>query len=179
MIVLGLDISSSTIGWAALKSDCGGVSLHDYGHIKPPGSKKGSLVFRLNGAYDDMRSLFLKINPDVVAIEAYANKFPRGRSSAHTIIILSTFNEAISLCCYRAIGIEPEKYTVSSIRSSLSKFYNEKIASKDDVFMLMSKKFDSFNVIQNRNGLPRKECYDESDAMAVALTNLIKEGFYV
>ena len=174
--VLGLDISSSTIGWAVLSCDEGGIQLESYGHIKPPPSKHGSLTYRLNIALEKAKELFLELAPDEVAVEAYASGFARGRSSANTIIVLSVFNELSALVCLRTLGYEPFRYSVSSIRSKISKFYNKKLVSKDDMFDFVSKKFKKFSTINNRNGAIKKECYDETDAIAVALSHIISEN---
>ena len=176
MIVLGFDISSSVIGWASLSlSSEGEVSLLDYGCIKPPPSKSGTLSFRLSAAYDDIKCIISKVSPDVISIEAYANKFTKGRSSAHTIMILSVFNEIVSFCSYREFGISTKSYPVVSIRSALSKFFNKKLVSKDDTFIFIKNMFPSFRPKINRAGNIKKESYDESDAIAVALTYIIKE----
>lgn len=180
MIVLGFDISSSVIGWASLSvNSSGSVKLLEYGSIKPPSAKSGTLSFRLSAAYDGVKAIIEKVSPDVISIEAYANKFTRGRSSAHTIMILSVFNEVVSLCSYREFGLGTSSYPVVSIRSSLSKFYNEKIISKEDTFIFVRKRFPGFVVRLNRAKNIRKESYDESDAIAVALTYIIKEVSYV
>ncbi len=174
--VLGMDISSSTIGWSLLEVDGDKVFLSKYGHLKPPNSKSGSLTFRINSAYSKMKELFDEIKPDIVAIEAYANKFSAGRSSARTIMVLSVFNELSALACLRTLNIEPVKYSVITIRSKISKYYNEDIKSKDDVFDYVSNYFKDFKVVKNRNGGVKKECYDEADATAVALCYIISNN---
>ena len=75
---LGLDISSSVIGWSCLLDDGSKIALERYGHIKPPPSKSGSLAFRMNSAFDSVSELFRDVRPDVVSIESYANKFSKG-----------------------------------------------------------------------------------------------------
>jgi Holliday junction resolvasome RuvABC endonuclease subunit len=173
--ILGLDVSSSTIGWAILGYEEEHVTLEASGHIKPPPSKSGSLTYRLNEAFEKVNELFEELQPDDVAIEAYANKFASGRSSANTIIVLSVFNELSALACLRMLGYESHRYTVSSIRSKISKHYNKKIVSKDDMFNFIIENFKDFSIIKNRNNAIRKECYDETDAIAVALSHIISE----
>ncbi len=175
--ILGLDISSSTIGWALVSyKDEGKPSVISYGHIKPPGSNKGSLTYRISCAYNQIEDLLHSLGDiDAVAIEAYANKFTKGRSSARTIIVLSVFNELVSLACFKTLNIEPKKYAVVTIRSCLSKFFNKKIESKDDAFLSIEKYFDEFNTRLNRKGSIKKECYDESDAIAVSIAYIHKE----
>ena len=173
--ILGLDISSSTIGWSILEYDDKQIILKEYGHIKPPKSSKGSLTFRVSAAYDEVYDFLKKKKPDAVASEAYANKFPRGRSTARTIIVLSVFNELVSMACLKGLSYEPEKYAVMTIRSMLSKLAGYKITSKEDCFEFIRKNFSNFSLRNNRNGKIAKECYDESDAIAVALTYILKE----
>lgn len=173
--ILGLDISSSTIGWAILEYDNDKVDLKEYGNIKPPKSNKGSLTFRASAAYDEVCDFLAKKKPDAIAIEAYANKFPAGRSTARTIIVLSVFNELVSMACLKSLGQEPSRYAVVTIRSMLSKHAGYKISSKEDCFEFIKKDFNSFSLRTNRNGKISKECFDEADAIAVALTYILKE----
>ena len=170
---LGLDISSSVIGWSVLLDDGESISLDSYGHIKPPPSKAGSLAFRMSSGFDSISELFEKTKPDIVAIESYANKFSAGRSSARTIIVLSCFNEMVSMACLRSLNFETEKYTVSRIRSLISKGYNLKLITKDDVFNFIKNKFSNFNIRKNRNNKVAKTVYDESDSIAVALASIL------
>tara|TARA_B100000131_G_scaffold322863_1_gene378446 strand:- start:2509 stop:3042 length:534 start_codon:yes stop_codon:yes gene_type:complete len=167
--VLGLDISSSVVGWAIV--DCSGSkpALLEHGNIKPPKSNKGSLTYRASEYYNYICSFLDEKKPDFVAIEAYANKFPRGRSTARTIIVLSFFNELTSMACLRTLGYEPEKYAVVTIRSQLSKLFGSRIVSKEDTFEYIKNNISGFVTNKNRNGKISKESYDEADAVAVAL----------
>lgn len=170
---LGLDISSSVIGWSVISSNGKDVCLYEYGHILPPPSKKGSLAFRMNSAFDDISNLLRRVNPDVVSIESYVNKFSHKKSSARTIIVLSSFNEVISMACIRELGFEAEKYTVGSIRSIISKEYSLDVKSKDDVINFVNSKFDNFIIRKNKNNNISKTVYDESDSIAVALASVL------
>tara|TARA_A200000159_G_C7334465_1_gene344453 strand:- start:3380 stop:3922 length:543 start_codon:yes stop_codon:yes gene_type:complete len=174
--ILGLDISSSTIGWATLLCSKDSVILDNYGFIKPPASKKGSLAYRASEASGAVSELIDRENPEIVAIEAYANKFPSGRSTARTIIVLSVFNEVISIAALKKMGVDPFRYPVVTIRSQISKFSGKKISSKEECFDYIIERFDNFNFRKNRAGNIAKELYDEADAIAVALTCFIKEG---
>jgi len=173
--ILGLDISSSTIGWGILGFESGTIKLLDYGNIKPPKSNKGSLCFRISETYDIMSNFIAEKSPDHICIEAYANKFSSGKSTARTIIVLSVFNELVGMACLKNISIDPNRYAVSTIRSTLSKYSGIKISSKDDVFDYIQNNFLDFKIRKNRNSNIAKECYDEADAIAVALAYIIKE----
>ena len=174
--VLGLDISSSVIGWAIIEEDGSIGKLIEYGHLQPPPKKKGSIAFRVSAAYDMISVLLKDKEPDIVAIEAYASKFSAGRSTARTIIILSVFNEVISMACLRKLNIEPKKYAVSTIRSCLSKINGSKISSKEEAFDFIVDNFSNFKTRKNRAGNMAKQCLDEADAIAVAITHIYKEA---
>lgn len=173
--VFGLDISSSVIGYAILSYNDDVIELTEYGHIKPPGSTKGTLAFRASSAYDDVKALLEDRAPDIVSVEAYANKFPRGKSTARTIIVLSVFNELMAIACLKGLGYEPNKFAVPTIRSEMSKLAGYKITSKEECFDFIIKHFSNFKLRNNRNGKITKACYDEADAIAVALTYILKK----
>jgi Holliday junction resolvasome RuvABC endonuclease subunit len=173
--VLGLDISSATIGWSILSMEEGEVSLSGYGHISPPKSKAGSLTFRASKAFDQVLDLIAEKSPEIVVVESYANKFPAGRSTARTIIVLSVFNEIVSMAALRSLGQDPERYPVVTIRSKLSKLAGKKISSKEECFDFICDYFPAFTVRKNRNDNISKECFDEADAIAAALTYYVKE----
>jgi Holliday junction resolvasome RuvABC endonuclease subunit len=173
--VLGLDISSATIGWAMLGMAKGGVYLDEYGHISPPKSKAGSLTFRASKAFDSVSDLIREKSPEIVVVESYANKFPSGRSTARTIIVLSVFNEVVSMAALRLLEKDPVRYPVMTIRSQLSKLSGEKISSKEECFDFICKYFSNFEVRKNRNDNISKECFDEADAIAVATAYYVKE----
>ena len=172
--VLGLDISSSTIGWATLEIDDKEFKLKDYGYIKPSKKKQHSQIQRLSLTYDEIKKLILEQNPDEIAVEQYASKFSSGRSTARTIIVLSTYNETISLCCFREFEKETYKYAPVTIRSELSKYFDKNIKGKDEAFDFVCKNISNFKTKPNRMGNIKKECYDEADAICVALCHFIK-----
>tara|TARA_A100001011_G_scaffold398284_1_gene502138 strand:+ start:1133 stop:1693 length:561 start_codon:yes stop_codon:yes gene_type:complete len=174
-LILGLDVSSSVIGWALVSYDAGNVSLVKYGNVKPMKSSKGSLCARISDTFDIISELCKDIDPDAVAVESYASKFTPGRSTARTIIVLSVFNELVSMASFRSIDIEPKKYAVSTIRSCLSKVSQTKIISKEETFDFILKTFENFSTRLNRNGNIKKECYDEADAIAVCVAYIVKE----
>lgn len=179
MIILGLDISSSTIGWSCLTKTDDGIDLLDYGFIKPPKKELGGMSFRLDKTVVELKQLFSSKRPAMVVVEDYARKFQQGKSSADTISILTSFNEVTCLTAYQYNNLEPERITVASIRSSIGKYLNIKTISKDDVFGIISSKFSSgmtknFKPEINRAGNIKKEYFDVSDSIAVAMAYLVK-----
>lgn len=174
--VLSLDISSSTIGWALIEYNKEEINLLEYGYIKPPKKKRGSLSLRLSKTVDMITELIADTHPDEVAVEDYARKFSKGRSTANTIIILSTFNETVCLTAFRIMSKDVFRYPVATIRSHVGKLFETKIVSKDDVFPEIVKKSKIFKVELNRNNNTKKESGDVADAIACGLTHALKEG---
>ena len=174
MRILSLDISSSCIGWALFEENDGTAQLVTFGHIKPPKKEKGSLSFRLQKTEDELRKIIGTYKPNQVAIEDYAKRFSMGRSTANTIIMLSVFNEVLTLLCFKEVGADPYRYPVITIRSCLGKHFGQKIVSKDDIFPVITSNAKTFLTRQNKKGNLAKECFDESDAIAVGMTHIIK-----
>jgi Holliday junction resolvasome RuvABC endonuclease subunit len=177
--IMGLDISSSTIGWSLFTSDQSFFSLDDYGFVKPikgTPAKPMSLSKRLKDAKTKIDALIDTHKPDIIVIEDYARRFSAGRSSAQTIIVLSVFNETISLLGYEKLNKDVVKYPVVSIRAELSKFFKQKIVSKEDIGPVIIKNSTKFKQVTSKNGI-RKENEDIIDAIAVGLTYILKEIF--
>jgi len=175
--LLALDISSSTIGWAILNIDDNQVLTLPYmGYLKPPKKAKGSMSLRLSYAYDEIQNLIEMYEVTDVVVEAYAKRFTKGRSSANTIIVLSTFNEVCSLAAYQKLGKDTFSYPVISIRAALSKHFGFKIMSKDDIFPVINKYCKNFRPELNRNKKIREESGDVADAISVGLTHILKES---
>lgn len=174
--VIGLDISSSTVGWATFIVENDSCKLDEYGYIKPMKSAKGSLSARASHYLDQISDLLQAKKPDFVAIEAYVNKFSKGRSTARTIIVLSVFNEITSIASIRTLSKEPHRYPVATIRSSLSKISGNKISSKEEAFEFIKNTFsEKFKIRNKKTGKIKDECFDEADAIAVGLTHIFKE----
>lgn len=166
-IILGLDVSSSTIGWGAVKVDftSRSIKLIDCGYIKP--EKKGSLVKRIASTREQVISIFEMIKPDYIGIEDII-QFIKGRSSANTVIMLATFNRMICLLSYDWLRIEPELFSVLSIRHGLK--LSAILPKKEDMPNIISKHLSiPFPFIKNKRGKITVESYDVADGIAVAL----------
>ena len=174
--VLSLDVSSSTIGWSLLTVDNYEIKIESHGHIKPPkGSEKKpmSLAMRALKGQEIISNLIDQQKPDRIIIEDYVSRFAAGRSTAKTIIVLSVFNEAITMSCIIKTGKEPDKLGVLSLRSVLSKFSGNKISSKEEVYEWV-KTLKGFKCSKNKKGADKKELEDEADAVAVGIATIIK-----
>lgn len=172
--VLGLDISSSVIGWSVLEYNEDTLNMIDCGYFKPKGkffTKKAA------HAYLEVKSLISEFEPDEVAVEDYAKRFSKKKSSAHTLMVLAAINEVVCLAIYMEMGVEAHKYAVATIRSSIGKFFKYNIVSKDDILPFIAVYWERRGkgfVSLNRIGRIRKECGDVSDSIAVSMTHILK-----
>ena len=171
--VLSLDISSSVIGWSLIEFDSSVEILKAYGNIKP--KKSVNIEEKLNYTEKEITKLINNTNPDYFAVESYANKFSKGRSTARTIMVLSVFNEFINYVIYKNTGKISNRFPVVTIRSQISKIIGKKIVSKDEVFENVKDYFKNYNIVYNKSNKIKKECYDEIDSIAVGLCFINKE----
>ena len=171
--VLSLDISSSVIGWSLIEFDSSKEILKKYGNIKP--KKSPNIEEKLKYTEKEITKLIEDTNPDFFAVESYANKFSKGRSTARTIMVLSVFNEFINYLIYKNTGKVSNRFAVVTVRSQISKMIGKKIVSKDEVFDNVKNYFKNYNIVYNRNNNVKKECYDEIDSIAVGLCFINKE----
>jgi hypothetical protein len=178
-MILGLDISTSTTGWAIIETD---GSLIDQGYISTgkisglfeKAKKVGSKISKINIDYDIEK----------IYIEENLQSFRSGFSSAQTISTLAKFNGIVSYICFTEFGFEPAFLNVNSARKSLGiKIQREKvcgISTKDQVFAwVRSDLKDSGYVwpVKTLKSGPRKgetifinECFDISDAYVIGLS---------
>ena len=175
--VLSLDISSTTIGWSVLSYDKISFRpiLDSYGYIKP--SKKfKNMSERISDLEDKILLLCKGLSQiDYVVVEDYASFFKGGLSSAKTIITLALFNECTKFFIFKSLGVIPEKASVHSIRSVISKKYNAPVKSKDEVLKFVVDNFKNYSLKINKLKNVRKECNDEADAILVGLYHILKE----
>lgn len=172
MIIMSLDISSATIGWSIFIVENGLINLHKYGHIKPITKKKakGHLHVRLDDACKKINKLIEEYLPDSVAVEDYALRFPRGRSSANTIRILSVFNEAIRLCAYQNGVSNIIPINVNTARKLIKNEYNFDIKEKEDA-IAFSEQFFDYKTHLNQIRNIKKECEDEADSIIIGVAH--------
>jgi hypothetical protein len=166
--ILGLDCSSSTIGWGLIKG-INGFSLDQHGHIKPMKSKF-DLFIRLQDVYEKIGDLCCHLNPTHVVMEDIVLHMS-GRSSAKTITTLAIFNRTVGLSVYVHTGIVPELLAVGTIRKLIRSIYPEVNPKfkKDEIPDIIRSYLDpQFADIMNRNNKISAETYDESDGIAAA-----------
>jgi len=133
MVVLGLDISSSSTGWAILKRGRfykrEGI---DYGWIRP--SLKFTLAKKLSFFRENLVTLLETLRPEIVVIEdVYYFRNPK------TLKLLSRFSGVAVEAVKTTLGIDPMIETVKSIRTILGP------QDKEEIFSAAIKKFKLTN----------------------------------
>lgn len=176
MKILGLDVSSATVGWGVINEN---NELIDYGYIKPKNSKF-ILEERLDSAVKEVVEVYEKHRPDVVVVEEITQHMA-GASNAKTILILAAFNRTCCYMLYHKYGVEPVKIMPATIRANIRKSLNKKgRLSKDDIYDEVRKKYINFLpyiMDKGKNkGMERKENFDVADAIAAAWSWLITDG---
>lgn len=163
--VLGFDVSSTCIGWGLLSVDGYNVSYIDSGYFKPP--KTGDLISRIYKTKEAILDIITKFDPDEIAIEDIV-QFMKGKSTAQTIIMLTTFNRMICLLSRDFLGKSPTLHNVMTIRHGLK--INKKLPKKEDMPGLVSQHLGiTFPYKFNKLGAKKIENYDEADGIAVSL----------
>lgn len=165
--ILGFDISSTTIGWCSLSisSTYNCISFIKCGYIKP--QKKGSIIDRLAKTRDEVIKILRTVKPDHVAVEDIIS-FMQGKSTAKTIIMLTTFNRMICLVVHDYLYRAPELFNVMSIRHGLK--IDKDLPKKEDMPSLVANHLGiTFPYEFNKKGKIKIESYDKADGIAVAL----------
>ena len=191
--ILGLDISSTTIGYCILELD-ENTKLISYvasGFIKPikeiktkvqvkvPGKKSKfktvitelDIFERLDYVRAEVNLVLNKYNPDIVGIENISSYMP-GKSNSNTIITLALYNRCIGLVCRDFTKKSPNLFNVLSIRHTLKKLLgiSKKKPEKDEIPDYVSKILKiTFPYVINNKGKVSVESYDIADGMAVAI----------
>lgn len=165
--ILGFDVSSTTIGHCAVSWDetTNDIKLVNAAYLKP--LKKGSILERIVDTRNKIQKIIVDAKPDYIAIEDII-QFMAGKSTAQTIIMLTTFNRMIGLTAYDYLGKVPELFSVMTIRHGLK--LTKDLPKKEDMPAVVSNHLGiTFPYEYNRLGNIKVESYDKADGMAVAL----------
>lgn len=169
--IIGLDISSSNIGYSVIEYNNLDIKLIDSGVIKP--LKDSNILLRLKKTKEDILSLLSKHNPDDIIIEDIL-LFLKNKSNARTIITLAIFNRVIGLACFEYLNKPPVLMSVATIRKFIK--IDEK-PKKEDIPNLIEKHLNiKFPWILNKKKNIDKSSYDMSDAIAVSLAYIFKQS---
>jgi len=149
MIILGLDVSSSSTGWAVVKN--GRFYKRedvDYGFIK--GKLKVGPAEKLSSFKDRLRSLINDIEPDYIVVEDVFY----GRS-AKTFKVLSRYSGVTLDTCWDILNSEPIIVLPTAVRSVWG------AQNKKEIFDIIVKKYELDWTFKKYN--------DITDAIALAI----------
>jgi hypothetical protein len=165
MLILGLDVSTSTIGYTILKYENDILSLIECNFFKP--SKKLFLFPKLQEIKNKINSILIQYNPDFIAIEDIVKFMPQ-KSRASTILSLAYTNRIVGLTAYEFSKKEPLLANVMSIRHKLK--LSKKLPKKEDMRELAEKHLSAkLPILYDKKGKIKSETYDMSDSCCVAL----------
>jgi len=164
--VLGFDISSSTIGYCVLEvDDINNTTKYISMNYLTP-SKKGTIMERIVDTRDKLIDIIDKIKPDYIGIEDLIKFMPK--STATTVVVLTTFNRMVCLLSYDYLQRQPELFNVMSIRHGLK--LNKDLPKKEDMPELVAKHLGiTFPYEHDKKGKVKVESFDKADGVAVAL----------
>ena len=149
--ILGLDISTTTIGIAVLTRSKKRVKLKHVEFYKPP--KNGDLFERLFETKKAILKVVNEYNPDHVVIEDIT-QYMANKSGAKTIIALAVFNRMIM--------------NVNTIRKLIKT--GDARLSKEEIPEAVAKHLNiDFPYEFNKKGKIAVESYDKADAIGAAL----------
>ncbi len=170
-IILGLDCSSTTIGYATLNwnEKNNKLKVVDYDYYKP--IKEGNILDRLIKTQNDFKKIINTIKPNYIALEDII-LFMKGHSTATTITTLTAFNRALGLVAYEYLGHSPDLYSVMKIRHTIK--LDKELPKKEAIPELLEKRLGfQYEYLYKKNGTIKAETYDQSDAIAVALCHAL------
>lgn len=164
--ILGFDVSSTTIGYCVLDiDDQNEIHFVHANYLKP--IKKGSIIERIVDTRNKIQSIIDQAKPNEIGIEDII-QFMQGKSTAKTIIMLTTFNRMIGLCAYDYLKKSPELFSVMTIRHGLKT--GKDLPKKEDMPELVAQHLRiTFPYETNKKGKIKVENYDKADGIAVAL----------
>ena len=169
--IMGLDISSATIGYCIL--DYEKVITYDY--LK--NNEKYNEYQQIQIASNTLIDIANEHEVDEIAIEQISEFFGN-KSTSKTIIKLAKWNSIISYAMFNNF-FNINHHNVNSIRKLLKDDFNNKNKSKlskikkEEVPDIISDLLDfKFEYEYNKNGKLKMENYDKADAIAVAYYHL-------
>ena len=171
---LGLDISTSNVGWCLLDKKTG--NFVDAGALVL--SSKKDIFEKSNIVRKTLKDLNKRYQISKVGIEENLQAFRPGFSSAKTIVTLARFNGIVTLLAFEETGVRPEFINVNSARKLVGLKVDRKSTTKtkDQVLQFVREKIKDYEwPMRTLKSGPRKglvlfadSCYDIADAYIIA-----------
>jgi Holliday junction resolvasome RuvABC endonuclease subunit len=127
-MILGLDVSTTSTGWAIISEDGSFVEMGSFKLVKHDNLFDKAAAVRVG-----LAELKEKYNVSKISIEEPLQGFRRGMSSAHTLLTLARFNGIISWQAYVVFGFEPIFISCTAARKDLSIKIDKSRDTKDQV----------------------------------------------
>ena len=189
--VLGLDISTKTIGWALF--DLKDKNLLELTHVSPvikpkPEDKMEEMMFKVD-AFEDKLKNYKDLGISKVIIEEPL----LNSNNVWTVGTLLRYNSMISRSIYKILGIVPNYIsTYNSRKFAWPELVQENDKGKRVLFGGLPKTIDKKELIWNkvsdaepqitwlytRNNTLKKECFDQADAYTCVLGFMKKENLW-
>ena len=179
--ILGLDISTSNVGWCILDKSSG-----EFVEAEAIVLKKVPCVFqKADCVRQQLKNIKKKYSIEHVAIEENLQAFRPGFSSAKTIVTLARFNGMVSLISHDVFNMSPSFINVNHARKTVGLKIDRKseLSTKEQVLNFARGKIANFEwpmrTIKSgkRKGLVlfADSCYDISDAYIIASSCVTNE----
>ena len=179
-MILGLDISTSNVGWCILSSDGALISADAITFAKNANIfEKGEHVRR------SLKDVKKEFRIKSIFIEENLQAFRPGFSSAKTIVTLARFNGIVTFLSHEVFNLEPSFLNVNNARKTVGLKIDRKSSTntKDQVLEFAKDKLPQFEWPMRtlkhgpRKGLviPADCCYDIADAYVIALAGVPRE----
>jgi|TARA_R100000030_G_scaffold95374_1_gene82788 Holliday junction resolvasome RuvABC endonuclease subunit len=166
-MILGLDVSTSRIGWAIVN---GKQELVDSGFYKT--NNKTSLEERATALRDNVLIPIMAIHDITeIRIEEPFSMFSGGKTTARTMSSLQRFNGMVSLIAHLLLGKPPTLVGATTARSRCGIKVPRGTKAKVVVLAWADDRFDNFIMEHTRHGNPKPGLDDEADAIVVALSH--------
>lgn len=163
-MILGLDVSTTRIGWAVI-TDEGEYVDSDFFKTKPKTpleERAADLEMKV------LEPLFAKHKISEVRIEEPFSMFSGGKTTAKTMSSLQRFNGMVSLLAHQHLGKPPTLVGATTARSRCGIKVPRGTKAKIVVLDWVDKNIEEFEMVYTRHGNPKPGLDDEADAIVVA-----------
>ena len=170
MKILGLDISTTTIGVAVAEyttsTDTGHVILLDY--VKPEGV---SPLHKAINANEKLRVMLHGIYIDRIVIERPVIMF-KGGSSGQTVALLNWFSGAMAVQLWKTFEKDPIYVAPSTARKAVFGVgrFPKGTDTKKEVFRRVSQELPGFQWPATPRLTFKPECFDMADAFVISMS---------
>ena len=166
-MILGLDVSTTRIGWAIINDTQHLIDSNFYKTKAKTPHEERAMALKENVlapilALHDIRE---------IRIEEPFSMFSGGKTTAKTMSSLQRFNGMVSLIAHQLLGKPPTLVGATTARSRCGIKVPRGTKAKVVVLSWVDDKFDNFVMEHTRHGNPKPGLDDEADAIIVALSH--------